>query len=371
MTAASANIHAPEEKGRYLFFIVHPSKFLLYRRCIEALKKQGHAVEIAIAGKDVLESLVKESGWEYKNLFPKGRRPSGSGRIRIWVSMTWYFLLTLWRLYRLTSGKKYTLFEGDCLTIIGRIRKVPSVLFIDDDFSITPANRVLYKPATAIISPSVTDLGPFNHKKIGLNTYKELAWLHPDVFKADISIAAKANPGMAPYAFLRLVSLTASHDAGKKGLSNAQLDILIHLLEKKYRVFISSERKLPEHLRRYIPDLSPHEITHLLSFADLYIGDSQTMTSEACLLGVPSLRINDFAGKISVMEEKESRFDLCYSYKTSEFDSLLERLHQLMATERLREIWAEKRKKMLDEIQNPSEMLTDFFLHPYNYLKNK
>ena len=46
------------------------------------------------------------------------------------------------------------------------------------------------------------------------------------------------------------------------------------------------------------------------------------MTSEAAILGVPSFRLNDFVGKISVMDEKEIKYNLSKGYKSYEFDLL-------------------------------------------------
>ena len=42
----------------------------------------------------------------------------------------------------------------------------------------------------------------------------------------------------------------------------------------------------------------------------MFIGDSQTMTSEAAVLGVPSLRCNSFAGRISYINEQEFKYGL-------------------------------------------------------------
>ena len=58
----------------YLFFIVHPAKFYLFKETINRLLKNGCKVDVLIISKDVLENLVKEEGWDYRNLFPKGRK---------------------------------------------------------------------------------------------------------------------------------------------------------------------------------------------------------------------------------------------------------------------------------------------------------
>lgn len=346
---------------RYLFFFVHPSKFLLYRNTIAWLKSAGHTVDIAIVTKDVLEDLVIHEGWPYVNLFPAGRRSKSNSRFSIWFHTVYYFFLTVWKLYRLTRKKKYELFEGDCLTVTGRLRGVPSILFIDDDLDVTPANALLYRCATAIISPHCTRLGKFDSKKIPIHSYKELAYLHPDVFVPDPRIVSSFNPGNNPYVMIRLVAMTASHDAGKSGLSDDFLQEIIRILRSKYLVFISSERPLSTQFESMRMSLPPHEIAHALYAAEMFISDSQTMTSEACILGTPSIRINDFAGRISVMEEKEKRYGLTCGFRPQEREQIVRKIREWSEIPDLKEIWNKRKQTMLNEMEYPGNIITRIF----------
>lgn len=51
---------------------------------------------------------------------------------------------------------------------------------------------------------------------------------------------------------------------------------------------------------------------HVMAFASLYIGDSQTMAAEAGVLGVPFVRFNDFVGRIGYLRELEDKYELGY-----------------------------------------------------------
>ena len=51
---------------------------------------------------------------------------------------------------------------------------------------------------------------------------------------------------------------------------------------------------------------------HALYFAEMFIGDSQTMTAEAAVLGTPALRLNNFVGKLGYLNELERKFNLTY-----------------------------------------------------------
>ncbi len=56
---------------------------------------------------------------------------------------------------------------------------------------------------------------------------------------------------------------------------------------------------------------------HVMAFASLYIGDSQTMAAEAGVLGVPFVRFNDFVGRIGYLRELEDTYHLGYGIHAS------------------------------------------------------
>lgn len=332
---------------RYLFFFVHPSKFHVFRNTINALKRNGHQVDIVITSKDVLEDLVKQEGWEYTNIFPRGRKMKG---ISPYISSTINFFITIFRLYKYTIGKKYNLFiTDDLLVYIGKIKRIPSVVFTDDDLSLARQFALVLSQATHILSPEITDSGKYSFKKIGFPGYKELAYLHPNVFKPDIEIIKEFNPGLKPFYILRLVSLRAYHDVGASGISNSQVKQLINTLESKGNVYISSERDLPDDFEKYRLKINPKDITHVLHYAQLFIGDGQTMTSEAAVLGTPAIRCNNFVEKISVMEEKEKVYGLSFIYPPSKFGDMHQKIKEIINIPDFKSEFIKKREKMLAE----------------------
>jgi len=331
----------------YLFFFVHPSKFHVFRHTINYLKNNGHQVDIVITQKDVLEQLVKNEGWAYTNIFPKGRKIKNISTL---LSAAINFFITILRLYRYVGKKKYDLFiTDDLLVYIGKIKKVPSIVLVDDDLSVVKQFSLVLKMATHCLAPSITDLEKFNKKKIGFNGYKELAYLHPNHFVPDSSVVKPINPSQEKYFFIRLVLLRSYHDMGKKGLNDENLRRLISVLESHGKVFISSERPLPEDLKRHQLTIEPNQIAHVIYFSELYVGDSQTMSSEAAILGVPTFRINDFAGKISVMNEKEEKYRLSKNYLSHEFSVMMDDIIEVLASGKYKKESREKILKMLTE----------------------
>ena len=310
------------KKKKFLFFFVHPSKFHVFRHTINHLIRGGHSVDIVITQKDVLEQLLINEGWKFKNIFPKGRKIK---HLPVYLSSAINFVITILRLYRHVRNRQYDLFiTDDLLVVVGKVKRVPSIVFIDDDLKVVKQFGVILRLADYCLSPGISDLGPYNAKKIPFNGYKELAYLHPNHFSPDYSVVKSFNPKGDRYFIIRAVLLKSYHDVGKRGLSDENLRQLVLMLEKHGKVYISSERRLPKDLEKYRLRIEPNNIAHVLYFADMYIGDSQTMASEAAILGVPTFRINDFAGKISVMNEKEEKYGLSRNYSTAQFGSMLD-----------------------------------------------
>lgn len=147
---------------RVLFYIVHPAKYHLFRIVINELMKDFY-VDIVINSKDVLEELVKNEGWKYTNLFPKGRNVSSKPSI---IKSGFKFFVTVLRLEKfLFFHNKFDVFvTDDALVVNGWWRRIPTYIFNDNDIETIKINKVLFYFAHRIISPSVTDLGPFEKK---------------------------------------------------------------------------------------------------------------------------------------------------------------------------------------------------------------
>jgi predicted glycosyltransferase len=343
---------------RILFFFVHPSKYHFFKHIINPLKEKGHHIDITIVTKDVLEDLVKAGGWEYTNIFPGGRRLKG---LPVLLATAINAIRTIYRLYKYTRGKKYDLYiSDDLLPVVGKLQRVPAVMTMFDDWDIAPESSLLLRFATHITAPEATRTGPFAAKCIPYKGNKELAHLHPKYFTPDKNVLKSFNPGGGPYYILRLVSLTASHDRGKTGISDERAWQLIRLLEKHGSVYITSERELPVKFEKYRLRINPAEIAHVLYFAGMFIGDSQTMTSEAAVLGTPALRFSDFVGKISYLEVLEKEYGLTYGFTTGNFDGLYRKVEELLQIPDLKQEWQKRREKLLAETIDVPEFFIDF-----------
>ena len=338
---------------RILFFFVHPGAFHVLKKTIRTLKSAGEIVDVAIINKDVLPELLRENGIEFTDIFPEGRRS------RNLFEAGFNLLKTVWRLHKLIRGKHYDcMVTDDCLSINGRLSHTPCLFLIDDDLDVVPEIAPLLMCADRIVAPQVTRLGRFEHKKIGFPGYKELSYLHPDVFAPDADVVRRYGLTSKKYVFVRTVGLTATHDRNKHGIDDHFLLRISDCVRRcGFQLVLSSERKLPKELETSRIHFAAADGLHLLGHAALFAGDSQTMTSEAALLGVPALRYNDFVGKISVMDEKETKYGLSFGYLPGNEDAFLEKLETLLNDPNREVEWKKRYQKMLEESVDISELL--------------
>ncbi|MFZ2322071.1 MAG: DUF354 domain-containing protein [Ignavibacteriaceae bacterium] len=335
---------------RYLFYLGHPAHFHLFKYTIKELQSKSYPVEIVIKKKDVLENLVQTQGWDYKNIYPKDRNEN---KFAILLSL----IKKDWELFKIVNQFNPALMIGTSseITHIGKIMNIPSVVVNEDDAEAVPLFAKLSYPfATNILVPSNCSVGRWRKKTIFYEGYHELAYLHPKRIQLD-EYKKEDNKKLF---FLRFAKLTAHHDEGKTGITDQLALELINKLKQHGNVYISSERELSKELNTYRTNLPPSEILSFLSSSDLYIGDSQTMTAEAAVLGIPSIRFNDFVGKLGYLEELEYKYGLTYGIKTSEPEKLFQKLDELLSFPNLKEVWQKRRLKMLsDKIDVTSFML--------------
>jgi predicted glycosyltransferase len=336
----------------------HPAHFHLFKHVVAELQSRGHVCDILIKKKDVLEELLKTTGWEYQNILPEGRGDSKAGLALGMVKRDW-------RMLRHVRTSRPDMLVGTSVEIshIGKLLGIPSININEDDWDVVPMYAKLAYPwATAILAPLGCRLGEWEDKTTYYAGYHELAYLHPNRFQADRAVVEKYFSAEKPYAVLRFSSLNAHHDEGIRGITDNLASQLIEHLREHCDVWITSERPLlPEFESMRIP-IEPVDMHHVLAFADLYIGDSQTMAAEAGVLGTPFLRFNDFVGRISYLDDIENHYELGYGIPGSQPGLLLRRLEKLLAMENRREVWKQRRERMLIDKIDVTSWLVDFLL---------
>jgi uncharacterized protein len=345
---------------KILFYFGHPAQYLFARKTIQQLIANNHKIKIIIKTKDVLETLLENDGLEYENILPNER---GKSKVSIAFSLIKRNIILLPIILKFSAD----LLVGTDATIaqLGRLLGVHRVTILEDDYNIIKSlAKITYPLTETILCPTVCEVGKWDEKKIGYAGYMKLGYLHPNVFKFNQNIVDKYEL-LNKYVIIRLAKLTAHHDFGISGINNILLDRLINMLEKEsLQILISTEGLIDDKYNKYILKINPNDIHHILSNSHLLISDSQSMSVEASVLGVPSLRLSDFAGKISVLEELENKYNLTFGISPNDIEKLFSKLTKLLSIDDLKKEFMNRRDIMLQDKIDVSSFFT-WFLENY------
>jgi predicted glycosyltransferase len=332
-------------KKHFLFHLGHPAHFQLFKNLIKSLTLHGHKVSIVIKKKDILESLLQKEGLEFVNLLPKGR---GNSMLGIFMGM----IKTDLNLLKFCRKNRPHLMIGTSYAIshVGKLLSISTVNVNEDDCYAVPFYaKFSYPWASVILSPATCNNGKWEHKSIKYAGYHELAYLHPNRFKADKAVASSYVDISKPYFLIRFASFKAHHDKGIKGITDKIAFQLLQLLNAVGNIYITSERPLPHEFEKYRLRINPLDVHHVMSFATLYIGDSQTMAAEAGVLGIPFVRFTDFVGRLGYLNELEQFYKLGFGFKTFQQKEMLKKVEDLLSNKQLHEEWKNKRFNMLND----------------------
>ncbi len=324
---------------RILIYIGHPAQYHFFKYIIKGLNSLNEEVQVLIKSKDVLEDLIKHDQIEYINILPEGRKSSTLG-------IVFGVIKRDFRLFKIVKKHKPDVMIGSdpSLSHVGKLLGIPNLIVAEDDAHVIPKlARITYPFTNWIVVPNSCDCGKWNSKKIPYSGFMKLAYLHPNFF-------TKPKRAVGDYSFLiRLTKLEAHHDFGKKGITREILLQIVNKLLKFGTVKIISEGDIDEHFQKYMLKINPNEIHNYLAQSTLFISDSQSMSMEAAMLGIPSIRFSSFAGEISVLEELEKKYELTYGIKPEEPEKLFNKLDELLNITNLNDVFESRRQRMLQD----------------------
>lgn len=333
----------------------HPAHVHLFKNFIWEMEKKGHKIKVTARDKDVTKHLLDAYHIPYECFHgPKHGK----------LNLLFEWIMRDIKILKIAKKFNPDVLMGNLNPAIvhaAKILRKKSIIFTD-----TEPEAVKYPIADLITTPFadiIITLESVRHrygkKEIRVNSYKELAYLHPNWFipNPEVLINAGLKEG-EKYVVLRFVAWGAYHDVGKTGLDIKEKRRLIHLIEPDARIFITSESKIPEEFEKYRVPVPPEQMHDFLYYATLLISDSQTMTTEAAVMGTPAIRCNNFVGENDMGNfiELEKRFSLIFNFH--DISLAIPKIEELIHTPRLKEEWANRKKMLLNEKID----LTGFFL---------
>lgn len=341
-----------------LIDIGHPGHVHLMHPLAEELKSRGHKIHYAVRDIPVAKRLMEHYGMTpWVDL--GGKKDSLAGKAKTVVSQD----LQLLRYVR-RNHIDWGFSSGLVLSHVSKLTSMKAFMFDDDDDKAEPLITKYGHPLTDVVFTPDCIRRKTRHAVYYHGTH-ELAYLHPNRFTPNPVVLQHA--GLQPgerFFIMRFVALKGHHDVGQQGLTLEQKQTLVDLLKPHGRVIITSERTIEPEFEPYRLPIPPEEIHSLMAYSSMFLGDSQTMTSEAAVLGVPALKCNTFAGRLSVPNMLENNYQLCYAYTPDHFDDMLQQITRLLSMEpdALHNEWQSRRQLMLNEMVDP----TAFFV---NYLE--
>jgi uncharacterized protein len=343
-----------------LIDIGHPAHVHLFRNLYRELTDRQHNVTVTVKDLPSATKLLGLYGIPYIIIGTRGKSIAGKGLSQLIFDM---------KLTALAFRKKIDMALGSSITIAhaSRLSPMKSLVFDDDDDEVQPLmTRYGHPFAHTLLSPASLRGRRRRAETIYYESFHELAYLHPARFTPDPSVLAEAGLLEGePYFIMRFNAFRAHHDTGIKGISLDDKVLLAAYMSQRGKLFITTEGEIEPELARYRLKLAPHHIHSLMSYATMLVGDSQTMTSEAAVLGVPALRCNSFAGRIAYLDEQEKKYRLTFAYTPDNFNAMFEKMKELLAMPALKEEWQRRRQIMLnDKIDLTSYML--HFIENYN-----
>ena len=331
------------KKRRILVDIGHPAHVHLFKNFIKIIEGQGHKVFVLIKDVDSIKDLLIALEIPYT---VTQKKPDS-----LWLKYFTQITITI-RTLNFVKKNKIEIGIGSSMTLslISRLTNITTFGLDDDDTKEAPIAAWFLNGCNYVLTPNA-----LSHENRGINhivypSYHELAYLHPNRFKPDPLVLKEANikPGET-YFVLRFNAFKAHHDISAVGLSYENKQKLIKLLSLFGKVFVTTERQTEPAFEPLKIPVSVEKIHSFLHFATMFIGDSQTMTTEAAVLGTPSFKCNSFAGKLSIPNELENKYHLCFSYLPDDFNKMLSDIENLLKMEGLKEVFAERRENMLQD----------------------
>ncbi|WP_254861852.1 hypothetical protein [Halovivax gelatinilyticus] len=247
----------------------------------------------------------------------------------------------------------------------GALLRTPVALLIDSE--VTGLDHAVSTPfARAVLTPDTfqTRLCDDHFVFPGL---KECAYLHPKEFAyqstRDGGPSIRDRLGLAadePFVIVRLNAFGSHHDVGKGGFTPARRRRLIDRLAQHATVLVSDEGG--DMTYDGVParpfSVHPALLHDALAEASLLVADTQTMVTEAALLGTPAVRSNSFVGDEDMGNFRAlSRHGLIFN--EAEFDAAIERAETLLCADGIDAEWRRRRDAYLADRCNLTDVIVD------------
>ena len=296
-------------KRRVFFDLNHPADFHFFKHLMKWMKNQGIPIKVVARDKECLHMLLYDAGIAFTS-----RGQGKKSLIGKYIYGIEILLLLLFMFIKFRPTLACSL-SSPYLVIVSRVLGIKCITFDDTDYN--PRLLPLIRKSTYLISPSSYPHN-FHKKHFHLPVLKELAYLHPRLFNAEVE-----RSGL----FFRITRTDSIHHTTASKLDLRVVLERMERLSRDYTVFLSSELEI-----KYQDDTSIRQADPILIHKDLdscsvFWGNSATMAAEAAVLGIPAVFIS--AEKFAYITELE-QYGLLYYYHPADLVNSLDRLNEIL-----------------------------------------
>ncbi len=301
---------------KILIDIGHPGHVHLFRPFTEEMQQKGHTILFTCRQKEFEIELLQASGFKYVSFGKHFKTKIGKlwGLLKFDVQLFFTALKFKPDIF-LSAGSMYA-------AQVSFLLRKPHILMEDTG---NMEQIRFYLPFTDVVfSPNELDRD-LGEKQIRYRSFHEIAYLSPNYFKPDEVIYdfLKIEKD-EKFALLRFVSWNATHDTGQGGFSAQEKDDIVSYLSSKYKLFISSEAKVPAKFEKYIIRIPPDKIHHAMAFSELLVSEGATMAAESGVLGTPAIYVNSL---VACNNEDQEKYQLVFNFRSGE--GVLDKIKEL------------------------------------------
>jgi len=328
--------------------IQHPAHVHFYKHTIRELERRNHDVHLFVVSKDVATDLLDAYGFEYEVLGERGPRytlPARQAAVEY----------RLWRAARRLQPDVMTAIGGVAVSHVAPLVGARSVVFTDTEHA-TVSNRIAFPFADEVLTPDCYD-ADHGSNQVRYAGCHELAYLHPDRFRPDPSVLGEVGLTRDDrFVVLRHGGWGAVHDVGDGGFDDVAE--VVHRIESAgVDVVLSSESTHPPEVADRGIDLEPDRMHDLLAYADLFVGESGTMSLESAVLGTPAVYIHTARPGIV---DRLDRYGLLYPFHDdNRHEQGIETAIELLSAN---VDWADRRDEFVDDHVDTTEVVVNRLL---------
>ncbi len=336
---------------KLLIDIGHPAHVHLFKYVAWEMERDGHEVLFTCREKEVVRNLLDHYKFRYISL---GKHRTGT--LNKFTGLIRFDMLLL---------RAASKFKPDILLSHGSFYAAHVAAFLrKPHISLEDTGNMeqihLYRPFTRIILTPSCFHKELGKKQFRYRSYHELAYLHPNHFSPDKAVASKYVNTDSPYFLLRFARLGAHHDRGVSGITDNIAEALVKELKPFGNIYVTSERALAGNIEKYRLAIKASDIHHVMAFARMFIGDSQTMAAEAGVLGVPFIRFSGFVGRLGYLDEIEKHYKLGIGVRTDDECELVTEVKKMLKSTLDTGSFRENRERLIREKIDLAQFLTWF-----------